>query len=291
MDKIYKASIEQIKIDGENYVAKQMLPVYAAQKVELDKLHGVVGMMYIKFASKGLLVMNAKQQASMNFANKLKVMAKGLGTSEVAKVTDILSNVYKDTYYKNAFVQDSGLKVGIKFDMLKQEYVDAAVNTEYAGEMFDTRIWKNKASMIDTLQSSLIDAMKGNTTIDKIASNIKSTFNVTAYESQRLVNTENARVQSQANDDIGMSSGVSQQMYSATLDNKTSEECQADDQKVWDIDDPDKVTPPENHPNCRCCLINMPFPGWTPTQRKDNETGTLIDNTDYNSWKQVKGID
>lgn len=291
MDKTYRKLIEDIKVQEEKLADKGMLSVYAEQKVALDKLHSLVGMLYIKYANNGLLDMTTQQKASNSFKQTLKTMGKELGTSEVSKVTDILGNVYKDTYYKNAFVQDSGLKVGIKFNMLKKEYVDAAVNTEYAGEMFSSRIWNNKASMIDTLQTSLIEAMKGNITIDKIGKQIKDTFNVTAYESQRLVNTENARVQSQANDDIGVSSGVSQQMYSATLDNKTSSECANDDGKVWDIDDPDKITPPENHPLCRCCLINMPFPGWTPTQRKDNQTKGLIDNTTYNDWKKEKGIE
>jgi len=288
MDKTYRKLIEDIKVQEEKLADKGMLPIYAEQKVALDKLHSLLGKLYIEHGINGLLKININDT---NIKAILKTMGKELGTSEVAKVTSILSTVYSDTYYKNAFTMNSGLKVALKFDILKKENVDAAVNAKYKGDLFSDRIWTNKADMIDNLQSKLIEATKGNTTIDIIGKQIKDIFNVTAYESSRLVNTENARVQSQANDDIGTNIGVDQQLYSATLDNKTSSECAADDGKIWSIDDPEKVTPPENHPNCRCCLINVPYENWTPTQRRDNSTGQDIDYTTYNDWKNSQNID
>lgn len=180
-------------------------------------------------------------------------------------------------------------QVNIKFDILSPKHIDAAVNAKYKSELFSDRIWANKAGMIDKLQSSIINAMKGDVTIDKIGRQIRDTFNVTAYESQRLVNTETARVQTQASEDIGRAAGVEQVMWSATLDNLTNPEDAALDGKVWGINE-DHPEPPL-HPLCRCCLINVPYEGWTPTQRKDNETGGLIDNTTYKDWKQNQGID
>lgn len=292
INKDYQKKIEDIKVEGEDFANSAMKDVYFEQKEALDELHKAVAKIYIDHAKDGLLNLNTtqKNQIISDIKEKLKAMGIKLGKSEVAQVTSILGSVFATTYYKNAFVLDSGLKGSVKFNILKSEFVDNAVNQEYKGEKFSDRIWKNKADMIDVLQSSIIDAMKGNVHLDKVGRNISETFNSTAYESQRLVMTETARIQSQAQDQIGMDSGCKEQMYTATLDGKTALECAALDGKIYDINDPEKVVPPENHPNCRCVLINVPYAGWNPTARKDNETKDIIDYKDYASWAKSKGI-
>lgn len=289
VDPKYQAMIERIKIDEDDYADEEIKPIYTQQKKSLDALHAFIGIMFIKYAVDGLLKMSAQQKANTGITDTLKSMGKDLGTEEVKTMSEILATTFKDTYYKNAFIMDEGIKVDLKFDILKQEFIDAAVNQKFKGELFSDRIWKNKADMIDKLQSSIIEAMKGNTTIDKIGRDIKNTFNVQAYESQRLVRTETARIQTQASYDIGISSGVKQVMWSATLDMRTNPDDAELDGKVWGIDE-DHPEPPL-HPNCRCCLINVPYEGWTSTQRKDNETKDAIDYKDYNTWLKDKGAD
>ena len=288
----YRSKIEQVKIDGENFAKSAMKGVYAEQSAALDELHKIVGKVYIDHAKNGMLSLTAVEKSSIaeEATNHLKDMGFELSTSEVEKVGSILGNVFKDTYYKNIYTLESGMPINLKFNILKKEYVDAAVNAKYKGELFSERIWTNKADMIDSLKLSITNAMKGNTTIDDIGKQISERFNVTAYESQRLVMNEVARCQSQATDDMATATGVDQQMYSATLDGLTSSECANDDGKVWGIDDEDKVVPPENHVGCRCCLINVPYDGWSPTGRKDNETKEIIAYTNFEDWAADKGI-
>jgi SPP1 gp7 family putative phage head morphogenesis protein len=287
MNKKYRELIEQIALDNESYTEEQMKPVYKAQRKELDALNTVVGALFIKHSVDGFLNMNSSQRATTGIKETLKNMGKTLGNVEVNAVTAILGKVYSDTYYKNAFIMDYGMKIDLKFNILKKEFIEAAVKSKYKGEFFSDRIWRNKADMIDMLQSNLTEAMQGKTTIDKVARNIKNTFNVSAYDSQRLVRTENARIQSQAIDDIGHSSGVSQQMYSATLDMLTNPVDASFDGNIYDIDDDSKPEVPQ-HPNCRCVYINVPYEGWSPTGRKDNETKGIIDYVGYEEWLQNK---
>jgi SPP1 gp7 family putative phage head morphogenesis protein len=290
MNKKYRKMIEQIKLDAEAYSDEEMKSVYKAQKKELDAINSVVGTLFIKYAVDGLLKMNSQDKSNTGIKEILKNIGKTLGEAEVKTVTDILGKAYADTYYKNAFIMDSGFKIDLKFDILKKEFIDAAVKAKYKGELFSDRIWKNKADMIDQLQSNFSEAMLGKTTIDKVARNIKNTFNSTAYDSQRLVRTENARIQSQAIDDIGRSAGVSQQMYSATLDMLTNPVDASFDGNLYDINDDSKPEIPQ-HPNCRCTYINVPYDGWQPTQRKDNETKEIIDYKSYDAWLNDRGVD
>lgn len=289
----YQKAIEQIKIDADNYADQQMQTTYKNQKDHLDELHKFIGLMYIKYAVDGLLnKLTSQQRKSItgNIDSKLRAMAKDMGQTQVNNVTNILKHNYSDTYYKNAYVMDSGLKIDLKFDILKDEYINAAVNNPIDGVLFSDRIWNNTADVASKLKQAITNAMNGGTTIDKIGKDIQEIFNVNAFNAQRLVNTENARIQSQAIDDIAASTGVKKQIYSATLDNKTSEECAALDGHPFDVDDPDRVVPPENHPNCRCVLINVPFDNWQPSKRKDNESKNIIDYEDYSQWLQDKGI-
>jgi len=289
MDEEYRKQIEQIKIDEEELADKEMKSVYAEQRKALSTLDIMLGEMFIKYSIAGLLEMNPQQIAGMGIAEILKNIGKTLGEAEVKTATSILEKAYADTYYKNAFIMDSGLKVDLKFDILRKEFIDAAVNTKFADELFSDRIWTNKADMIDMLQTSLIDTMQGKTTIDKAGRNIRDTFNVSAYESQRLIRTENARIQSQASIDIAKNTGVKQHMWSATLDMKTNSKDASLDGKIYNIGDPKE---PENplHPNCRCCWINVPFNGWSPAKRIDNVTKQMIDYKSYDTWLKDKGI-
>jgi len=292
MDKTYRKAIEQIKIDGENFANSAMKDVYLDQSAALDELHKIIGKIYIDHAKDGMLSLTTAEKAAITAmtTKKLKDMGLSLGESEVDTVTAVLGSVFKDTYYKTIYTMESGMTVNLKFNILKEGYVNTAIRTSYKEEFFSDRIWANKADMIDVLQKNIVDAMKGDTTIDKIGKQIKETFNVTAYESGRLVTTETARVQTQASEDMGRATGVEQVMWSATLDMLTSPECGDLDGQFWGIDE-DHPEPPL-HPNCRCCLCNVPpIENWSPDIRRDNETKEIIPYQTYSDWAKDKGIE
>jgi SPP1 gp7 family putative phage head morphogenesis protein len=129
--------------------------------------------------------------------------------------------------------------------------------------------------------------------IDKLSQSIKKEFEVSAYESKRLIHTELARVQSQASAQIyQQSSAIDQVMYDATLDGKTSKLCRSLDGKIFDANS--NYPKPPVHPNCRSAIVPV-VDGWTPTKKRENvrdENGEkqIIDYTDYDSWAESKGI-
>ncbi len=286
----YRKMIEQIRLDSEKYADEQMREVYSDQKGKLDELHSFIGLLYIKYSIDGLLKLNGSQKAPViaEIDSKLKAIGKDLGEKEVSKVRSILDKTYKDTYYKNAYVLDSGMKIDLKFDIPKQQFVDTSVNAKFKESTFSDRIWNNKAAMIDKLKKSIVEASKGNTTIDKIAKDIQHTFNVSAYDSNRLVATETARVAIKAQEQIGIDSGCKEVMWSATLDSRTAPYDASLDGKVWEINENHPEPVLDTHPRCRCVLINVPFEDWRPTKRKDNETKDIIDYKDYNDWYNNK---
>lgn len=291
VDPTYQSKIEDIKVEGENISENNMKSVYSKQKASLDAIQAIVGKMFVDYNTKnGFLTLTREQQSrlTVEMKDKLKEMGVTLANDEIKTVSTILGLVYMTTYYKNAWVLDQGIKIALKFDILKPEVINKAVNTKFEKELFSDRIWSNKVDMIDKLQKLLIDAFKGKISIDDIGRDIKNTFNVSAYESKRLVLSEGARIQTQATDDIAKSTGIKKQMYSATLDKKTNPKDASFDQKIYNVDDPNKPRIPQ-HPFCRCCYINIPE-NWNPTQRKDNTSKKIIDYTNYEDWAKSKKV-
>ena len=291
IDKEYQKQVEAVKVEGEAFTESAMRSIYIEQKAAMDEIHDLIGREYIAYSKDGLMVLTSAQQQQLNKSMKVKLKTMGLklGKSEVEQVTTLLAEIFSATYYRNAFILESGIKANLKFNIISKKFIDSAVNAKYKGEFFSDRIWSEKAALIDSLQSSLIDAHSGKLTIDKAGRLIRDRFNTSAYNSNRLVSTENSRVQAQASYDIGKSAGVTEVMWSATLDLKTSPEDASYDGKVWGIDDPDKPESPL-HPLCRCLYINVPYEGWSPTQRRDNQSKEIIAYTNYEDWAKDKGV-
>ena len=290
INKQYRELIEKIKTDSEKYTDAQMKEIYKEQNASLKTLEALLGAMFIKYGVDGLLKMTSKQKGSMGLKQILKSIGKTLGTSEVSKVADIMSNVFKDTYYKSAFTMEMGMPINLKFDIINKEFVDKAVNRKYNDKIFSDNIWKNKSKLVDKLQIGLEDAMKGKTTIDKVARDIRKTFNTTAYESSRLAQNEAGMMAIDAQDAIARSAGVEEVMWSATLDDRTIDYDASLDGIVWGIDEKHPIPIYDTHILCRCELISVPYKGWKPANRKDNISKEVIAYTNYADWAKAKGI-
>lgn len=291
LNKLYEQMYLQISLGNEAYTDKQMKKIYREIKNAMNDITSSITDIFVKYGVEGKLNLTSKQKAELikRLDAELKKIGKSLASSETEELTSILEAIALETYYKTAFVMDYGLKTQIKFKLIRQEFIDSIVNAEFKGEMFSSRIWNNKDKLIKKLKLELENTMKGNLTVDQVARNIKKEFAVTTYESQRLARTETARVQIQAQEEIGKNAGVQWVIWNATLDKKTNPEDAALDNKRWRSDE--EHPKPPLHPNCRCVLVNVPFEEWQPKKRKDNVTKQILDYQDYESWKKNKGIE
>jgi SPP1 gp7 family putative phage head morphogenesis protein len=291
LNKLYEEMYLQIKLDNEAYTNKQMQSVYKEHKKALNDITTLFTALFTTHGIDGVLKLTTKQKAEIRseISSKLKKMGKTMAENEVNKVTQILEDIAKESYNLTAYVMDYGTQVQLKLPLIRQEFIDEIVNAEFKGEMFSSRIWKNKDSLIKKLRLELEESMKGKKTIDQVARNIKKEFAVKTYESQRLVVTECARIQVLAQEEIGKNAGVEYVLWLATLDKKTNEFDASLDGKRWRIDEDHPRPVYDTHPNCRCSLLNVPpTENWQPKKRKDNESKEVIDYKDYAIWLKEK---
>ena len=211
---------------------------------------------------------------------------KGEYESEKDIITSTLNNVAKDSYYSSCFIYQLGVSYTLK--PVKQDVLNDIINKKIDGKTYSSRIWKNKNQVAKMLKKEVNDFLNGKTDINSISKNIKNRFDVNYNVSNRLVRTEVAKVQCQANEVWANEHNIKKQLFCATLDRKTSKICQSLDGKIYDFYDKNKKIPPL-HPNCRSCLIDI-VDGWKPKTRLDNETKQNINYQTYSEWKNKKNI-
>jgi SPP1 gp7 family putative phage head morphogenesis protein len=246
-----RSKIEQINKINRDNANIGMKPVYKKQKDVLNKMQIIIGLLYMKYAVEGIINLNRIQRIMLinDTTRKIIPLIKELGDSEVSEVTDILGNAYQDVYYKNADLTRK------KVDKLTPKAIKKAVDTKIDKELFSERIWKNKNKLARMLKKSVNNILKGKLTIEDARKQIEKAFNVTAYESHRLLNTELTRVHASASEDIAKKLGIKRHTWSATFEH-SCEHCMSLDGQVFDIGDTNVPTIPA-HPNCQCMWINL----------------------------------
>ena len=222
-----------------------------------------------------------KAELKKQMNNLINDVLKGEYESEKDVITSTLYDVAKDSYYSSCFIYQLG--VSYKLKPVKQDVLDDIINKKIDGKTYSSRIWNNKNKVAKTLKKEINDFLNGKTDVNIISKNIKNRFDVNYNISNRLVRTEIAKVQCEANEVWANEHNIKKQLFCATLDKRTSKICQSLDGKVFNYNDSNKPIPPL-HPNCRSCLIDI-VDGWKPKTRLDNETKQNINYQTYSKWK------
>ncbi|WP_313757272.1 minor capsid protein [Tissierella sp.] len=289
MLKELEKEILKIRIELEKTSNKEVRKILIEQKKYLERLRREIGSMYMEYGEELHMSSIEKFNTRRKFENELKDMYKGLSPLEVGIVGSILYGAYKESYYKTSYTIDKGLSIGINYKILRKEFIDTVVNADFQGQNFSSRIWKNKEWLVNKLYGTIGKGIYEGYSVDKMSKEIKDIFGSSAYQSKRLVNSELARVVTNASEEIYRNSEVVQKViWIATLDKKTNPEDGALDGGIWDLEDISRPKPPL-HPNCRCAIAPY-LPDWSPTTRRDNITKENIPYQNYSDWAKSKGI-
>ena len=223
---------------------------------------------------------SARVRLRKQFNKLVKEVFKAEYEGENGIIKDTLYDVAQDKYYSNCYLYGIGVNYTLK--PVKESTLKKIIDQKLNGKTYSNRIWSNKNKVAKQIRIEVNNFLNGKTDINSINSVISKRFDVNRNNSNRLVRTEIAKVQTQANEYWSKEHGIKKQLFSATLDGKTSKICQSLDGKVFNYDDSNKPIPPL-HPNCRSCLIDM-VEGWKPTERLDNENKQRISYKTYKEW-------
>lgn len=256
---------------------------------------------YIKMLDKASI--RARLDRSQELYIKTAWYVEELAKLQNLNIRNLLSNVYEDSVYKTAYETQKLRGEYSTFREVAKRDIETAISKPWAtdGKDFSTRIWENKAQLINTLQTEMTRSFMIGEGAAPLINRIQKRFNVSFSNARRLVETETAYVQEKGMLDTYEALDVEQYQILAVLDMKTSDICRHLDKKVFDKKDAKPgITAPPFH--CYCRSTTTPYidgitdgTGDTKAAR-DPVTGKTIfveSDLSYEEWynKYVKNTD
>jgi len=185
---------------------------------------------------------------------QIKQELEKLSYREQQNTEEFIVNTYKDTYYKTAYELQTGHNIAFQVAVLDTESVKRVISKPWTtdGQTFSDRIWKNKKSLMNTLQTELTQSIIRGKAPDEMINKIAKQFNVSKNRAGTLVMTESAFFASSARKKCFHDLNVEKYEIVATLDSHTSDICRNLDGEVFDMKDyKEGVTAPPFHVRCR----------------------------------------
>lgn len=229
------------------------------------------------------------QELYINTVQELESWAK----YQDSTISDLLSNVYESSNYRTAWMTQS---MKGQYDMYAQvdhRTIQRIIDSPWTpdGKNFSARIWDNRKQLATSLQNDFIQALIAGDGTATMSEAIAKRMNTSYNNANRLVETELARVHSQAFMDCMAELDVDAVEILATLDNKTSPICRRMDGKIVQRKDAKPgITIPPFH--CHCRSTTVPYiPAVYGSERaaRDPKTGKTVfvdGELDYGEWKK-----
>ena len=272
-------------LKSEAEYAKEIQQTY---KFAMDQIQKEIDSFYAKYADKeGITIAQAKKRASKldmeEYSRKAKKYVKEKNFSKQANEEMKLYNLTMKVNRLELLKASIGLELVSAFDELQQFYeqkltdrtmdeftrqagilgstvpdnaaVLAAtiVNASFHNAKYSERIWMHQDLLRNELGKLLTRGMVQGKNPRVLARGLRKTFDVSIYNSERLMRTELARVQTEAQLQSYKENGFEEYEYMACHNRDVCANCKALDGKIFKIDDgmPGENAPPM-HPSCHC---------------------------------------
>lgn len=287
---------KNLKTEAEYF--KEIEDIY---KYTMDQIQKEIDSFYAKYASKeGITIAEAKKRASKldmeEFSRKAKKYVEEKNFSKQANDEMRLYNLTMKVNRLELLKAQIGLELVAGFDELQQFFdekltertmeefqrqagilgltildnakmAEAIVNASFKNATFSERIWTHQDLLRAELEKLLRTGLIQGRNPRELARQIRKVFNTSVFNSERLLRTELARVQTEAQKQSYIRNGFDQYTYISSGDFKVCALCKPLNGKHFDVE---KMMPGDNappiHPLCRC------------------STAAYIDDKSYEDW-------
>lgn len=213
---------------------------------------------------------------------------------EQNKLTECLTDTWKQDYYHTAYEMQKGFQVGFDVAQVDNRRINKLLDRPWTADQmtFSDRIWKSKAQLLDSVSTELTQMCILGKSPDEAINNIAKRMHVAKSQAGRLVMTENAYFGSDAQKQCYKDLDVEQYQIVATLDSRTSDICRQLDGKVFYMKDYEQgVTAPPFHVYCRTCTVpyfaDNDDNGMRAARDENGKTYYVPANTTYAEWEKA----
>lgn len=243
---------------------------------------------------------NASARFHISRLEALKVQTRQvfekLYANQLSDVTNMVSEVYEDGYYRSMFEMQKGFNIGFSVARLDETKLQKVISAPWApdGKNFSSRIWENKQKLISELQTELTRGVILGSDPQKIINSLSKKLETSKSVTGRLVMTEQAALSARAQKECFEELDVEEFEVVETLDFKTCQQCGDMDGKHFPMSEyVIGTTVPPFHPRCRGCVcpyFDDEFDLAGQRIAKDSEGGTFYvsGDTTYKQWQQMQ---
>ena len=217
---------------------EELKKTYKTKKESRNELLKAIGMILLTYTIVDNVLSLSKKDYNKEYSllgALIVKLSKGNIKQEINNTTNILRNTVKNTYKHYSYNHN-----------LKD--VEKIINDNFKGKHFSDRVWENEQEVAKKLTKQCQDFLRGKINVNQIEKEIKNTYNTSAYNAKRLVETEVSRCHSAAFDRFCRETGVKKVKYVARRC-KTCDRCLSYDGKIFDFN---KKLEVPRHPSCSC---------------------------------------
>ena len=263
IEEIYANMMDEInkEINGfyTKYAAKEGITMAEAKK-RVSKLDIAA---YERKAKKYVETKDLSDQANEEMriynltmkVNRLELLKANIGLEMVSGFDEMQK--YFDKKLTDRTLKEFQRQAGIlgKSVLKNEKYAHAIVNASFKNATYSDRIWMYQGMLKAELEGLLASGLIRGQNPKKLAKHLEKRFGVSAYNAQRLMTTELARVQTEAQKQSFIRNGFEEYEYVACSKTDVCSICKALDGKHFKIEDmmPGTNAPPM-HPRCHCSV-------------------------------------
>ena len=273
--KIYQNMMDQISDEIYAFYSKYASDTGITMAEAIKRANKLDMEEYSRKAKKYVEEKNFSKQANAEMklynmtmkVNRLELLKANIGL-ELVSGHDELEKFFQEEL-EGKTIEELERLAGILGDSIQnnKEFAESIVNASFHNATFSDRIWMHqdllKNNISSLLQTGLIQGRNPNV----LARDLRRRFNVKISDAERLMRTEMARVQIDAQMKSYAANGIDEFEYIACGGSDVCDICKKLDGKVFKVS---KMMISENappmHPNCHC------------------STGVHIDNKEYEDW-------
>lgn len=169
---------------------------------------------------------------------------------EIGEVGRVQNNIV-DMCIEDVFerTMDSKLEdFDSRYTTISKDQMKQSLNTNWAGENYSSRIWKNTNNLADRLKRDISDMICLGKNPEEIKGQLMDDFNISYRVSDRLIRTEANHAFNTAAIESYKAAGVQEVEFIA--ENDCCDQCEEYRGKTFPVG---SVPMLPIHPNCRCC--------------------------------------
>lgn len=169
-----------------------------------------------------------------------------------------IADSYTEAYTRGMYEVQRGAGIGWSFSTPDPYKLERVKNENWAGDgsSWSSSLWKNQAALVTTLRQVLTTGLLTGDGLNEAIDDVSKRFEVSHSAAARLIQTEHAKITSDAQKQLYTDLGVESVELVCTLDSVTCPVCGALDGKVIKRTEMNTgVTVPPFHPRCRCTTV------------------------------------